>query len=176
MASSGSYFLTPGNNNASILATDDCAIPGFEENGIAVSARYFRPLESSALEEDLSSVREESFLKLLRDVAERLGSSDVEQMELFEDIPEPLKGRSALALLTELRKRGKLSSKLTEPLIRLLKAIQRHDVADTLVVAYRAIYPDEEGKKRGWGSLRLLAPVRSDRNTCMADGLARVPG
>ena len=194
MAKSGTYTLTHG-RNASLPTTDDCAIPGFEDNGIAASDYPHTP-ENSALEESPSGDRKESFRKLLRDVAERLGSSEVEQMELFEDIPEPLKGRSALALLTELWKRGKLSSQMTEPLIRLLRAIHRHDLANTLVVPYCAKYPDEEGKKGvglvaiarvGYGakyladsSLGYIPVWLGDINVCLSQSYpfshSRLPG
>ena len=99
--------------------------------------------------------RDEAFRKLLCDVSQYLHEDDVQQMTFLTALPERPKNK--LDLLTELHRRGRFSPRRTEPLSRLLRDVNRHDLAETLVDHYRADYPDVEGK-RGWGCMRIGLP------------------
>ena len=92
---------------------------------------------------------DEAFRKLLCDVSQYLHEDDVEQMEYIADLPG--RPKNSLDLLMELHRRGRFSPRRTEPLSKLLRDVNRHDLEEK-IVKYRATYLDIEGK-RGWDCL-----------------------
>ena len=83
--------------------------------------------------------RSEDFRKLLCNVSDKLVENDIHQIEYLRDLaPE----KNKLQLLIALEKRGEFSPDHTEPLVNLLKEVNRHDLAKYVENEFQAIYPD----------------------------------
>ena len=93
-----------------------------------------------------------AFRKLLVSVSRMLTESEARQIEYLRSLPQAGTGkREGLEVLMELEKCGEFSPSKTEPLIKLLQEIDRHDIAHS-VKDHQAAYPDTNiGKKRGRG-------------------------
>ena len=93
--------------------------------------------------------REYAFRKLLIDLSQMLTESESRQIEYLRGLPQASSGkREGLDVLVELEKRGAFSPSKTEPLIKLLQEIKRHDLGNS-VRDYQETYPDA-GKKGAW--------------------------
>ena len=92
--------------------------------------------------------RREDFRKLLLYVADWLGEDAVDKMGFFSEVPKE-KRKSALSLLEELVRRGKFTSTYTQPLIRILKEINKFQVAEYVRDNYQAKYPGRLKKRAG---------------------------
>ena len=85
--------------------------------------------------------RSREFRKLLCHISDRLEEKDIQQIQYLRQIaPE----RSNLHLLIALEKRGEFSPNHPDPLVKLLKDVNRHELAEYVKSKYQAIYPDQE--------------------------------
>ena len=85
--------------------------------------------------------RSGGFRSLLCELSESLTESDVSQIEYIRSVPARRVG-DRLGVLRELEKKGEFSPNHTEPLVRLLQEIHRHDLAQQVSNTYQALYPD----------------------------------
>lgn len=74
---------------------------------------------------------------MVKDVAEDLGTEDVQKIVFLHDLPADYKSASALAALRELEVRGKFSDSNIKPLVHLLESIYRYDLISKHVTPYR---------------------------------------
>ena len=85
--------------------------------------------------------RSREFRKLLCHISDGLEEKDIQQIQYLRQIaPE----RSNLHLLIALEKRGEFSPNHPDPLVKLLKDVNRHELAQYVQNKYQAIYPDQE--------------------------------
>ena len=90
--------------------------------------------------------RTDEFRRLLCDLSQKLMETEVTQIEYLKYMHTGTK-RTGIDLLIELEKRGVFSPTDTEPLVKLLEDIKRHDIAKYIRDEYQTKYPDENGKK-----------------------------
>ena len=86
--------------------------------------------------------RTDEFHRLLCDVSQKLVENEVTQIEYLKYMYTGTK-RTGIELLIELEKRGVFSPTYTEPLVKLLEDIKRHDIAKYIRDEYQTKYPDE---------------------------------
>ena len=90
--------------------------------------------------------RTDEFRRLLCDISQKLVETEVTQIEYLKYMHTGTR-RTGIELLIELEKRGVFSPTNTEPLVKLLKDIKRHDIAEYIRDEYHTKYPDQNGKK-----------------------------
>ena len=74
---------------------------------------------------------------MVQDVADNLGSEDVQKIVYIYDLPTDFNGKSALAALRRLEMDGQFSEWETDRLESLLKAINRFDLIHRHIFCYR---------------------------------------
>ena len=84
--------------------------------------------------------RRRSYKQMVQDVAENLGSEDVQKIVFHHDLPAEFNGKTALTALRQLEMQGQFSESDTEHLESLLKGIHRYDLINKHVVHYRRNY------------------------------------
>ena len=75
---------------------------------------------------------------MVSDIAENLGSEDVQKLVFLHDLPSEYSRKSALVALRLLETRGEFSESQTERLVTLLKEINRFDLIDRYLSQYRS--------------------------------------
>lgn len=83
----------------------------------------------------------EAFRKLISDVSEHLLPEEVKKCSFLRGLPQD-GTQTALDTLSYLIKIGKFSHSNVEPLVSLLKDVNRHDLVSTLVEPYKEEHPD----------------------------------
>ena len=73
---------------------------------------------------------------MVSDIAENLGSEDVQKLVFLHDLPSEYSRKSALVALRLLETRGEFSESQTERLVTLLKEINRFDLIDRYLSQY----------------------------------------
>lgn len=86
--------------------------------------------------------REETFRQLICDLSEHVTEDDASRIRYLQIMPESTARKSGLELLKELHREGKFTSTESQPLVTLMKAIKRHDLADIVVHKYQSVYRD----------------------------------
>lgn len=76
---------------------------------------------------------------MVRDIAENLGSSDVQQIVYLHDLPREFGEKSGLEVLQHLERHGEVRERETKQLERLLQEINRFDLIEKHIVQYRRI-------------------------------------
>ena len=74
---------------------------------------------------------------MVQDVADDMGTEDVQKIVFQFDLPADYKSKSALAALRELEVRGKFSDSDIRPLLGLLQSIHRYDLINKHVTPYQ---------------------------------------
>ena len=92
------------------------------------------------------SDREEAFKNLLLLTAQRMKQEDSENLAFLTSNSTPV-GESRLKLLESLRNSGEFGPFAASRLAKLLKKINRHDLADG-VSEYMEVYPDSKRESR----------------------------
>ena len=90
-----------------------------------------------------SERRQAAFRKLLSRISQHLGEDDVKKCAFIQSIPKDRR-TSALGILEYLMQSGAFSHANTEPLIQLLKDIDRHELVSDLVEPYMKEYSEGE--------------------------------
>lgn len=78
-----------------------------------------------------------SYKQMVQDVADDMGTEDVQKIVFQFDLPADYKSKSALAALRELEVRGKFSDSDISPLLGLLQSIHRYDLINKHVTPYQ---------------------------------------
>lgn len=86
---------------------------------------------------------------MVQDIAENLGSEDVQKIVYQYDLPTEYSSTSALVALRRLEMQGQFSDSDTEPLESLLKSINRYDLISKHLLQYRQHYHGCEHGPRG---------------------------
>ena len=90
---------------------------------------------------------------MVQDIADNLGSEDVQKIVFLHDLPTEYSNKSALAALRRLEMQGQFSESETERLESLLEGIHRFDLINRHVVQYRKNYCDCENSSRVRGEI-----------------------
>lgn len=93
--------------------------------------------------------RRRSYKQMVQDIAENLGSEDVQKIVFLYDLPTEYSSKSALVALRRLEMQGQFSDSDTERLESLLKSINRYDLINKHLLQYLQHYHGCEHGPRG---------------------------
>lgn len=87
--------------------------------------------------------RQDAFRKLISDLSEHLRPEEVERIVFLRKLPKD-RTSTALNTLRYLIEVGTFSHAKVEPLMDLLKSVNRHDLVSDLVEPFTEEYPDRK--------------------------------
>ena len=106
--------------------------------------------------------RSDDFRKLLCFISDRLEGNDIQQILYLRQLATTEGTRSGLDVLKSLEKRGEFSPNVTQPLVQLLKEVNRHDIAYHVKNVYQATYPDQADESLAVGPDPDPAPCEEE--------------
>ena len=74
---------------------------------------------------------------MVQEIADNLGSEDVQRIVYIHDLPREFGGKSGLEVLQHLERRGEVGERETDRLEELLQEIHRFDLVDKHLVQFR---------------------------------------
>ena len=92
-----------------------------------------------------TETRQSAFRKLISEISDRLQPDEVDKCWFLRNVPRD-RASTALGTLGYLLQVGKFSHSNVEPLAKLLRDINRHDLVEDMVESYRREYHDGERK------------------------------
>ena len=112
--------------------------------------------------------RASEFRKLICRLSESLTERNDGQIKYIRQLTAE-KGRSSLDVLTELEERGEFSPYNTEPLVKLLQEINRHELAQEVRGTYQTTYPDVTQHSAGPAAAEDTKPDPKEDNLSQLD-------
>ncbi|CAI8047181.1 hypothetical protein GBAR_LOCUS26077 [Geodia barretti] len=112
--------------------------------------------------------RASEFRKLICRLSESLTERNDGQIKYIRQLTAE-KARSSLDMLTELEERGEFSPYNTEPLVKLLQEINRHDLAQEVRGTYQTTYPDVTQHSAGATAAEDTKPDPKEDNLSQLD-------
>ena len=103
--------------------------------------------------------RKAAFSRLLIHISQRLDENEAAQLQYLGELSDGGTRKGSFEVLVALERCGMFSPSNTEPLIKLLQEIKRHDLAEHVRQSYQEIYPDTgklEHSGRGWAAYRSI--------------------
>ena len=86
--------------------------------------------------------RKAAFSRLLIYISHRLDENEAAQVQYLGELPDGSTRKSGFEVLVALERCGTFSPSNTDPLIKLLQEIHRHDLAVHVKEFYQKTYPD----------------------------------